>query len=276
MISPDIEPRAFEPVRPLAAWQPGGLSAIARQGAVLAALALLFWVTGQWIGMSVGALAEGIPNIGRLLARMMPPEPSVAPGMLKPTLETLAIAMWGTTLAALLALPLALLAARNLTPHPLAYAIARGILNAQRGVSEMVFALLFVAAVGLGAFPGVLALAVHSAGVLGKFYAEAMENVDPGPIEALTATGAGPLQVIAFAVWPQILPEVVTYTLYRWESDVRAAFVLGIVGAGGLGFELQMAMRLFKYEEAVTILAIVVAVVTLIDRIASRIRAQVI
>jgi phosphonate transport system permease protein len=188
----------------------------------------------------------------------------------------LAIALWGTTLAALLALPLAFLAARNLTPHPLAYALARAVLNAQRGVSEMVFALLFVAAVGLGAFPGVLALAVHSAGVLGKFYAEAMENVEPGPLEALAATGAGRLQTVAFAVWPQVLPEVVTYTLYRWESDVRAAFVLGIVGAGGLGFELQMALRLFKYEQALTILVVIVLVVTAIDRLASRIRAGVI
>ena len=207
---------------------------------------------------------------------MLPPDPSVAPDLVRPTLEMLAIALWGTTLAALLALPLAFLAARNLTPHPLAYALARAVLNAQRGVSEMVFALPFVAAVGLGAFPGVLALAVHSAGVLGKFYAEAMENVEPGPLEALAATGAGRLQTVAFAVWPQVLPEVVTYTLYRWESDVRAAFVLGIVGAGGLGFELQMALRLFKYEQALTILVVIVLVVTAIDRLASRIRAGVI
>lgn len=263
-------------LRPLGFWQPGGRTVLVRQVAVGVVVVAIFAVAGQRVGLSPMALVQGVPHVVKLLMRMLPPNLPYLPGLVNPTLETLAIALWGTALAALLALPLSFFAARNLTPHPVAYVVSRAILNTQRGVSELVFALIFVAAVGLGAFPGVLALAVHSAGQLGKFYAEAMENVDPGPIEALVATGATKLQTIAYAVWPQILPELVTYTLYRWEVDVRAAFVLGIVGAGGLGFELMMAMRLFKYQEVSAILLLIVLVVMAIDWSSSRIRARVI
>lgn len=270
------DPWDLRAVRPLSFFRPGGhLSVIKQAGTVLFAIAILL-ITGHRIGLSLTTLAEGIPHIFHLLSRMFPPDISYLPRLAGPMLETLEIALWGTTGAVVLALPLSFFAARNMTPHPMAYAIARGILNTQRGVSEMVFALIFVAAVGLGAFPGVLALAVHSCGQLGKFFAEAMENVDPGPLEALQATGATKLQTIAFAVWPQVLPELVTYTLYRWEVDVRAAFVLGIVGAGGLGFELQMAMRLFKYQETLAILLLLVVAVMIIDRISAQIRSRII
>lgn len=278
MLSPDIEPISLKgwSLRPIAFWRPNGRANVVRQFVFLIVVLAIFWIAAQVIELSFGALITGIPNVINLISRMLPPDPSILPGLIKPTYETLAIALWGTAIAALLGFPLALLAARNLTPHPMVYLVARGILNSQRGVSELVFAIIFVAAVGLGAFPGVLALGVHSAGVLGKFYAEAIENIDPGPIDALTATGASKFQIICFAVWPQILPELVTYTLARWESDVRAAFVLGIVGAGGLGFELQMAMRLFKYQETLAILMLIVGIVTLLDWMNSRIRARVI
>lgn len=278
MLSPDIEPISLKgwSLRPIAFWRPNGRANVVRQFVFLIVTLAIFWIAAQSIDLSLGALITGIPNVINLISRMLPPDPSILPGLIKPTYETLAIALWGTAIAAFLGFPLALLAARNLTPHPMVYLVARGILNSQRGVSELVFAIIFVAAVGLGAFPGVLALGVHSAGVLGKFYAEAIENIDPGPIDALTATGAGKFQIICFAVWPQILPELVTYTLARWESDVRAAFVLGIVGAGGLGFELQMAMRLFKYQETLAILMLIVGIVTLLDWMNSRIRARII
>ncbi|HEY3110650.1 MAG TPA: phosphonate ABC transporter, permease protein PhnE [Chloroflexota bacterium] len=276
MLAPDIQPRDFPAVRPLVLWRPGGQARLVRQLLFLVAAAVVFWVSGRAIGLSAWALVQGVPHIVNLVARMLPPDPAILPTLVGPTIDTLAIALWGTALATLMAFPLACLAARNLTPHPAVYAAARVILNSQRGVSEIVFALIFVAAVGLGAFPGVLALAVHSAGGLGKFYAEAIENIDPGPVEALAATGAGTWQTIAFAIWPQILPEVVTYTLYRWESDVRAAFVLGIVGAGGLGFELQMAMRLFRYQETLMILGLMIVVVTALDWGSSRLRARII
>jgi phosphonate transport system permease protein len=266
----------FRTVRPLSFFRSGGVLSVVKQTFVLLFAVGILLFTGNRMELSITNLVEGIPHIFHLLSRMFPPDISYLPRLVDPMLETLEIALWGTTGAVILALPLSFFAARNLTPHPVAYAIARGILNTQRGVSEMVFALIFVAAVGLGAFPGVLALAVHSSGQLGKFFAEAMENVEPGPLEALQATGATKLQTIAFAVWPQVLPELVTYTLYRWEVDVRAAFVLGIVGAGGLGFELIMAMRLFKYQETLAILLLLIVVVMIIDRVSAQIRARII
>ena len=184
-------------------------------------------------------LVRGAPYMADFLRRMFPPNLDYAPALLGPTLETLQMAIWGTLLAIGLAAPLGVLAARNLTPHPVCFWTARGLLNAMRGINELVFALVFVAAVGLGPLPGVLALAVHTAGMLGKFYAEAMEGVDPGPVEALAATGAGRLQTIRYAVLPQVLPAVVAFNLYRLEVSVRSATVLGLVGAGGIGFELM-------------------------------------
>ncbi len=143
-----------------------------------------------------------------------------------------------------------------------------------RGINELVFALVFVAAVGLGPLPGVLALAVHTAGMLGKFYAEAMEGVDPGPVEALLATGAGRLQTIRYAVLPQVLPAIVAFNLYRLEVSVRSATVLGLVGAGGIGFELMTSMRLFRYRDVAVILAVVVGLVVLTDGVSTRVRKR--
>lgn len=238
-------------------------------------LAVYLWSAGG-TNISLLELVEGYPHMADFFSRMLPPNLSILKELIGPTVETVQIALWGTTLAVLLAIPLGLLAARNIAPHPLFYATARFILNALRSISEMVFALIFVTAVGLGPFPGVLALAVHSAGMLGKFYAEAIENIDPGVVEALEATGAHKLQVIAFGVVPQVLPEFISYNLYRWEHNVRAATVLGLVGAGGIGFELITSMRLFKYPDTAAILIMILATVTLVDFLSSRLRARVI
>ena len=208
------------------------------------------------------------------LARMIPPNVAVVPALIEPTLETLQMAIAGTALAIVLAAPLGLLAARNVTPHPALYWGARGLLNVLRGINEFVFALIFVAAVGLGPFPGVLALAVHTAGMLGKFYGETIEAVDMAPIEGVQATGAGRLQTIRFAILPQIMPAVVAFNLYRFEVAVRSATVLGLVGAGGLGFALMANMRLFKYQEVATILLLILALVALTDFISTRVRKR--
>src|SRR5215475_6508319 len=149
------------------------------------------------------ALVQGLPYMADFVRRMVPPNVALAPTLVGPTLETVQMAIVGTLLAIALAVPLGLLAARNVSPHPLLYAASRTVLNALRGINEFVFALIFVSAVGLGPFPGVLALAVHTAGMLGKFYAEAIEAVDPGPVEGIEATGAGRLQTIRYAVLPQ-------------------------------------------------------------------------
>ena len=149
-----------------------------------------------------------------------------------------------------------------------------GILNVLRSISELIWAILFVAAVGLGPFPGALALGMNYGGILGRLYAEAIENVDKGPIEALEATGASRLQVIMFAILPQALPQFVTYNLYWFEVGVRSATVLGMVGAGGIGFELITAIRLFEWREVGVILLFILAMVTIIDLASTYIRSR--
>jgi phosphonate transport system permease protein len=238
-----------------------------------AGLLTLAWAA-RGADVQPGALVGGLPFMADFVVRMMPPDLSAAAGLLEPTLETLQMAIVGTGLAVVLATPLGLFAARNVSPHPVLYWSARGVLNALRGINEFVFALVFVAAVGLGPFPGVLALAVHTAGMLGKFYGEAIENVDVAPIEGVQATGAGRLQTIRFAILPQIMPAVVAFNLYRFEVAVRSATVLGLVGAGGLGFALMANMRLFKYREVATILLLILALVVATDFVSTRVRKR--
>jgi phosphonate transport system permease protein len=221
------------------------------------------------------ALVDGLPYMADFVRRMIPPNVALAPSLVGPTLETVQMAIVGTLLAIAIAVPLGLLAARNLSPHPLLYAASRAVLNALRGINEFVFALVFVSAVGLGPFPGVLALAVHTAGMLGKFYAEAIEAVDPGPVEGIEATGAGRLATIRYAILPQVMPAVVAFNLYRFEVAVRSATVLGLVGAGGIGFQLITSMRLFQYRDVAMILVVILALVMLTDLTSSRIRRRV-
>lgn len=189
-------------------------------------------------------------------------------------LLTVKMAVLGTVGAVLLALPLAFLAARNTTPHPAAYQLTRRLLDFLRGLNEFVLALIFVAAVGLGPFPGILALTVHTAGILGKLFAEGIEDIDEGQVEAVRATGAHPLGVLGRAVWPQIVPHVLSMTMYRFESNVRAATVLGLVGAGGIGFYITEAIRGFDTRAASAILIIILATVFLIDYLSAALRER--
>lgn len=257
-------------------WNPWNGTRLLWRLLILAAAVVLYWATAMDIKIRPQDLIDGLPHMANLIGRMFPPDWAVLADLVGPTIETLEIAIWGTTLAVFVAVPLSLLAARNIAPHPVLYTGARLILNVLRGVPEILFALIFVASVGLGPFPGVLALAVHSAGQLGKFLAEAIENIDPGPREAVEATGSGLGHVVRYAIIPQILPEAVTYMLYRWEVNVRAAFVLGLVGAGGLGFELQSRMRLFRYPEVLTIILLIFAVVVVMEMLGNWIRAKLI
>jgi phosphonate transport system permease protein len=207
---------------------------------------------------------------------MVPPDFSILERLVKPTIETIQISIWGTILAILLSIPFGVLAARNLSPHPVVCQISRIILNAIRAIPDMLFALIFVAAVGLGPLPGVLGIGVSSSGMLGKFLADFIENIDKGPLDALKATGAKKMQIISYAVVPQIIPEFVTLALFRWEMNFRASTVIGIVGAGGLGFELMTSMRLFQYKETATILIVILIVVTIVDFISTTIRKRII
>ena len=152
---------------------------------------------------------------------------------------------------------------------------AMAVLNLLRSISELIWAVFFVAAVGLGPFPGALALGVNFGGILGRLYAEALENIDPGPVEALAATGASRLQIIAYAMLPQALPQFVTYNLYWFEVGVRSATVLGMVGAGGIGFELVTTIRLFEWRETGVVLLLILAMVTVIDLASTYIRGRI-
>lgn len=216
--------------------------------------------------------AEGGPALAQLFREMVPPDFSRWQAWLGPLFDTLAMSVAGTALAVLLALPLALLAAANTSPGPLVYQAARTLLSFLRSVPEIIMGVIFVAAVGFGALPGVLALALHSVGMVGKFYAEAIEHVDPRPLEAARAAGAKPLQVITHAVLPQVLPQLADVTIYRWEYHFRASTVLGIVGAGGIGFELMGALRLIRYDQVSAILLTILACVIVVDAIGASLR----
>ena len=215
---------------------------------------------------------EGGPAMAQVASEMFPPDFSRWQHWLKPLLDTLAMSIAGTALAVLLSLPLALLAARNTTPNWWISRLVRLVLSALRSVPEIILGILFVAAVGFGALPGVLALALHSVGMVAKFYAEAIEHVDPKPLEAAVAAGASRLQVITHAVLPQVLPQLADITIYRWEYHFRASAVLGIVGAGGIGFELMAALRLINYDQVAAILLTILACVLLVDGIGARLR----
>ncbi|PKO33680.1 MAG: phosphonate ABC transporter, permease protein PhnE [Betaproteobacteria bacterium HGW-Betaproteobacteria-7] len=217
---------------------------------------------------------EGAPAIAQLASEMVPPDFERWHHWLRPLLDTLAMSIAGTVLAVLLSLPLSLLAAPNTAPNWLASRIARILLAAMRSVPEIILGILFVAAVGFGALPGVLALALHSTGMVAKFYAEAIEHVDPKPLEAARAAGAGHFQVITHAVLPQVLPQLADITIYRWEYHFRASAVLGIVGAGGIGFELMAALRLIKYDEVAAILLTILACVIVVDGIGAYLRKK--
>jgi phosphonate transport system permease protein len=205
---------------------------------------------------------------------MIPPDFSRWQHWLRPLLDTLAMSIAGTILAVILSLPLALLAAPNTTPFPALGYVARLLLSFLRSVPELILGIIFVAAVGFGALPGVLALALHSVGMVGKFYAEAIEHVDPRPLEAARAAGATRAQVITHAVLPQVLPQMADITIYRWEYHFRASTVLGIVGAGGIGFELIAALRLISYDQVAAILITILACVVVVDSLGAMLRKR--
>ena len=200
------------------------------------------------------------------------PRPS-CPSALAGAVGTIEIALLGTALAAALAVPLGFLSARNVAPPAVYYAV-RAALNFFRSIDTLVYALLFVAAVGLGPFPGMLAVVAYTTTSLAKLYSETIEGIEPGPVDAIRATGATRLQVLRFGVLPQVLPLFLSYVLYRFESNVRAATVLGFVGAGGIGLYLQTYLRMIDYPAASTVLLVTVVMVMVVDFASARIRAR--
>jgi len=236
--------------------------------------AVLIW-SAEGVNLSVSELLRGLPWVWDLVSRMLPPNWAFFARLLKPVVETVQIALWGTLLAVFLALPLCFLGARNLSPNLVLFHAVRQLFNALRGINEIIFALIFVAAVGLGPFAGVLALSIHGAGMLGKFFAEAVEEIDAGPVEALRATGTRPSLVVVFAVLPQVIPSWIASTLYRFEVNLRAATILGMIGAGGIGFELVSSLKLFQYQDTATCVLVILAMVMTADYISSKLRARI-
>jgi phosphonate transport system permease protein len=219
-------------------------------------------------------LVTGAHGMADILRRAWPPDVAKLPDMLWPALETIDIALFGTTVAVVLALPLAVLGARNTTPARLLHALSRAIVAICRAVPDLVWALIFVTAVGLGPFPGALAVSVHSIGMLGRLFSEVIEDMDMGPMEALTMTGASRMQVFSHAVIPSVLPSLLGIALYRLDENIRSSLVLGFVGAGGLGFELLTAMNLFQYHTVSLLLILTFVIVIAAERLSGALRRR--
>jgi phosphonate transport system permease protein len=277
---PADAPRAAAPaaapgprIDPLAGVERPALGRVPFTLLVLAALAAAYVWAARGVGLGSARILGNLGSAGDFLARMLPPDPSVAPTVAASLLETVQMALLGTTLAALLALPAAMLAARNVSPPPLQWA-ARLVLNALRTVPSLIWGLFFVAMVGLGPLPGILALTFYAAGYLGKFYYEGIEAIDPRPRLALRTVGASALQRFRYGILPQVTPLLLGYTLYMFEYNVRAASILGVVGAGGIGYYLYSWVNSFQYERATTALLLLLLVVTAIDAASSRLRRR--
>jgi phosphonate transport system permease protein len=224
------------------------------------------------IDARLSELVTGVHGMADIIGRASPPDFAALPDLGWPALETLDIALFGTVCGVIMAIPFAVLAARNVTPSRVLYYFARAIIALTRAVPDLIWALLFVTAVGLGPFPGALALSVHSIGMLGRLFAELIEDMDMGAVEALTLTGAGRVQVFTHAVVPTLLPSLLGIALYRFDENLRSSLVLGFVGAGGLGFYMLTAMNLFQYREVSMLLIVTFLLVVGAEQISAALR----
>ncbi|MBD2772709.1 phosphonate ABC transporter, permease protein PhnE [Iningainema tapete] len=240
----------------------------------LCLLLILIGLVIVHLEISFETLFWGFSDILEYLGRYTSPNFSAISKYLELMGQTLAIALWGTALAFSISLFLTPLAAKNISPYPVLYRIVRELLIFLLALPDLILALIFVAALGLGPLPGVLALGFHTAGFLSKFFSESMERVEPGVYEAINATGANFLQLVMFAAWPSIIQEVVGYTLYIFDRNVRVATVLGLVGAGGIGLELNANLRFFQYDQAAAIIIIILITIVTIDYLSGFLRRK--
>ena len=238
---------------------------------VLAILLVTYW-SALGTETSLGKFISGFGFAVDFFDRALPPSFAEIDRIPPRLFETLAIALLGTTFGIILAFPLAFLASRNIVRNPILQQSVRLTIDGCRGISEIVWAYLLVTAVGLGPFPGVLALAIHNAGALGKYFSETIEDIDPGIMEALAAPGANPVKMIFRGIWPELRPFFTNYMFYYFEASVRQATILGIVGAGGIGLEFIIAIKHFKYPEAMTIVFSMLLLVVATDRTSAYVR----
>jgi phosphonate transport system permease protein len=225
--------------------------------------------------LSLFRLYAGRGAMGAFVRGMFPPVGAIVPAVIESTIVTVQLALVGTALAVPFALVLGFLGAENVVPSRAVRTTVRLGLNFNRSVDTLILALILVSAVGLGPLPGVTALAVHSVGALGKLFYEAIETLDSGPPEAMRSVGATPLQVIRWGIWPQFAPHFVSIVLFRFELNVRVSTVLGLVGAGGIGFLLMTYMRGAEYGKVTAVIAAIVALVMALDTISTRLRRNV-
>ncbi len=238
---------------------------LATFGLYIAFVLFLVWSI-RGTGVSIGDLVGGVPQMVRLVGEMLPPSAARLEAVGRALLETFQMALVGTVVGVIISLPVAVVATRHLTPHPFLYHAARGLIAFFRTVPDLIWALLFVVSVGLGPFAGTLAIVIDKIGFCGRFFAEAMEEADRGPQEALSAIGASRLSLVACAVVPAALPSFINTSLFSLEKATRSSVVLGLVGAGGIGIELKVAMDLFNYDEAATIILAIFALVIVVER----------
>ncbi|MEJ8280002.1 phosphonate ABC transporter, permease protein PhnE [Pseudonocardia spirodelae] len=247
---------------------------LALAAVVVTGLLVVHVIAWRTTEMSFATLVGGADGMAGFLSEAVPPD--LSPEVLGPSLEGALVTLWigllGTTLSVPFALLGALAAARGTAPGPVTYQVARGLLSFLRAVPDVVFALVFVTAVGLGPFPGVLALLLHNVGVMGKLWAETIEDADPGPPTALRSAGAGRLQVATHALLPSVTPQLVGLLLYRFDVNVRSSLVLGLVGAGGIGFLINQSIQLFRFDEMATHLLVVLVLIVAVDRLSALVR----
>ena len=247
---------------------------LARAGAQLA-VAVLAAVMLARLGIRWDYVADSPAQIGDLLGRMFPPEWSFAGRLVDPLLQTVNIATLGTAAAVVLSVPIAFLAARNTTPNRATYALGRLVMVVSRSVDTLIWALVFIIVVGPGSLAGLLAVAVRSVGFVSKLFAEGIEEIDRGQVEAVTATGATRWQILVYAVLPQVRPVFAGVCVYRWDINIRESTVLGLVGAGGIGFALNEAILGLEWSRVGLILTVVLAVVIVSEAISAFLRGRV-
>lgn len=263
MSSIAVPPNAFAP--------PGAGKRTLAQAFGWAVLLILLGWAWQGADMRPLDLVKDSGNMRKFLAEFFPPNFREWRSYLREMVVTLHIAVWGTALAVVCAVPFGLLSSSNIVPWWI-YQPVRRLMDACRAINEMVFAMLFIVAVGLGPFAGVLALWIHTTGTLAKLFSEAVEAIDPRPVEGVRATGANSVEEILYGVIPQVMPLWISYSLYRFESNVRSASVVGMVGAGGIGVILYEVIRGFEYAQTCAVMLIIIVFVTAIDLASARIR----
>jgi phosphonate transport system permease protein len=245
----------------------------ARLGAQLALAIVAAWMLAR-LGVRWDYVADSPSQVGDLLGRMFPPEWSFAHALVRPTLQTINIATVGTALAIVLSLPVALLAALNTTLNRTTYAAARVVMVLSRSVDTLIWALIFIIVVGPGPLAGVLAVAVRSIGFVSKLLAEGIEEIDRGQVEAVVATGADRWRVLAYAIVPQVRPVFAGVCIYRWDINIRESTVLGLVGAGGIGFALNEAILGLEWSRVGLILVVVLAIVVVAEAASALLRRK--